>query len=970
MSGAAQYGLFDGPAPRLRTTPASAAFLDTLAGAMIEALSAADNPFALADALVLLPNRRAAFALMDAFAARLGGAALAPSIRPLGDLEDDIDVWGAEPIAFAIAPAMAPMRRRLELAALIRARDAASGGVDDPARALALADELCGVLDAAAAADAVHWEALSALVDDADLAQHWALCAQFLDIIARYWPARLAELGLSDPAMRRSDILRALAAHWRASPPNKPVIIAGSTGSVAATRLLMDVVAQLPRGVVVFPGLDVDLDEAAWTEIGEQHPQFALKSTLAALGVARADVAMLGAENEAGRARAALMREALAPAAQTADWLTRLDSAGGAAFVARGAEGVRLIEAAHEDEEAAAIALLLREALETPERSAALVTPDVNLARRVRAKLARFGVLPSVSFGEALRFSPAGQLLELICELALSPCEAVALAGLIKHPLTHLGEAPVLRAFEESALRGAKRRDSFERLAGYCETRDVRDVVARIETALRPVTVLMSDATISFERFADAGAGAFEALCAPGQAWIGVDGQGASALMREAIEHGAALGAMPARDAARALLGLIAGREIAPREGGEKRIAIWGALEARMQRRDLMILGGLNEGVWPASPKEDPFLSRGMRARLGLGAVDARIGLAAHDFAQLVGARDVVLTRALRRDGAPAVASRWLWRLETLAKCAGQYLARRDDALAWARALDAPAGARTAHIPRPTPPAHARLARISVTQVETLIRNPYAVFAARILGLKSLHAVGARASHSDRGEAIHKALERFDDGASVQTLLDLIEEEFIARGFDAARCHAERARLACAARAYVTWLGQRAGAARVVFRETTGKLALGEGRVLSAKADRIEVSAAGAAIVDFKSGAAPSKAQVACGLAPQLTLEAAMIARGAFDGVEGVRAHELIYWTFSGAEPKASLVDLSVGAYAAGEEALGRLEALLTRYADERQPFLCKPRVQFIKPYTEYDHLARRKEWADAEGAP
>jgi ATP-dependent helicase/nuclease subunit B len=154
--------------------------------------------------------------------------------------------------------------------------------------------------------------------------------------------------------------------------------------------------------VVVLPGLDSELDEGSWAAVADQHPQFALKQTLAALGVARGDVPVLGGQAEAGRARRVLMREALAPAEKTADWLTRIAAAGGAEFVDAGAEGVRLVVAATENEEAATVALLLREALEQG-RTAAMVTPDAGLARRVEAKLARWGVAPAVSHGRPLR---------------------------------------------------------------------------------------------------------------------------------------------------------------------------------------------------------------------------------------------------------------------------------------------------------------------------------------------------------------------------------------------------------------------------------------------------------------------------------------------------------------------------------------------------------------------------------------
>lgn len=971
--------LFGGSAPRVRAAPASAAFLEVLVEAMVEALWRADDPFALSDALVLLPNRRAARGLMDAFANKLGGAALLPTIRPLGDLDDDPDVWGPEPIALAAPPAIPATRQRMELAALIRKRDAMEGGAADPARAIAMADELRRLLESAAAADKVHWERLPTLVEDIDLAQHWAGSAAFLNIVANYWPLRLQADGLADPGERRSRVLLALAEEWSRNPPDRPVIIAGSTGSVAATRALMKVTAALPRGVVVLPGLDSDLDDGAWSMVGDQHPQFALKETLRTLGLDRRDVPALGVESETGRARRILMREALAPAAKTADWLTRLEDAGGKDFVARGAAGLMWLEAAGEDEEAAAIALLLREAFETPGHTAALVTPDVYLARRVEAKLARWGLQPVVSHGQPLREAPAGVLIDLLCDLAQDASEPVALAALIKHPLAGFDLPPAALAqarttLEHQALRGARGYAGFSELRALeklAQDTPALDLVVRVEAALAPLIGVMRGGEITLKDFAEALIASAEAICAApderGEArvWRGLDGETAAGLLQEAIEHGAELGAMPAYAAPRALRVLMQGRETPPPTGGDPRIALLGPLEARLQRRDLMILGGLNEGSWPAPPPDDPFLSRGMRDALGLPSLDARIGLSAHDFAQLANAPNVVLSRALKRDGSPSVASRWLWRLETLARGAGAALARADHALEWARALDAPSVIPRAKPPKPKPPREARLKRLSVTQVETLIRDPYALYARRILGLEVLKPIGAEPGPAERGTALHKAIELFGEGDDPARLLDLLDERLRMAGFAFEQRAAERARLQRSVDALLPWLRSRAGAR--IFYEKKGVLTLAGGVELSGTADRIEINDIGAGvIVDFKSGAPPSDKQVSSGLAPQLPLEAAMLARGAFEGVPKARVHELIYWRFGGGEALARVVGLD--AHAAGDEALAALETLLAAYAKPGQAFFSKPRVQFIKPYADYDHLARRKEWADAEG--
>lgn len=984
-----RIGLFDGPAPRILAAPASAPFLDLLADALVESLgppapppadsgaasrlSAGEapavqkDPFSLADALILLPNRRSARGLIDAFARRLGGAALLPAIRPLGDpyADDDPDVWGADPIGADLLPPIDRMQRRLQLASLIRRRSKAEHGVEDPARAIALADELAKLLDSAATVDDVAWEKLATLVEEKELARHWASSAAFLDIIATFWPLHLKEQGRSDLAAHGAALRHALAARWRETPPTRPIVIAGSTGSIATTRELMRVVAGLPRGAVVLPGLDVDLDEESWALISDQHPQHALKDTLAALGVARDEIALLAGESAQGRARRVLIREALAPAEQTADWLARLRAAGGAAFITEGMADVRLIEAATEDEEAAAIALLLREALEHANASAALVTPDVGLARRVESKLARWGVSPQVSHGRPLRETEAGSLVALLCELARDPSEPVSLAALLKHPRVALAHDVAARAtLEHEALRGPRRHQSFEELAApLADWERAQGIVFRTRDALAPLIAAMAQTQLTLADFAEALAAAMENV-AGAQAWADRDGENAAEILREAITHGAELGPMQAGAAARTFMRMLQGREVPPALGGDTRIAIWGLLEARLQRRDLMILGGLNEGVWPAPPGDDPFLSRPMRAALGLPSLDARIGLAAHDFAQLANAPRVVLTRSLRREGSPTLASRWLWRLQTLVQGAGAKLETPGAYLDWARALHAPTAPRAPKIPRPRPPADKRLRRLSVTQVETLIRDPYAVYARRILGIEALRPIGYVASHAERGSAVHKAIERFEDGADHALFSDLLDEELRLAGIPPERRAAERARLGISVAALIAWFGERRKLGGAIHRERKGVLVV-NGVELSGIADRIEIAPGHVAILDFKTGAPATLNQVKSGLSPQLPLEAAMLARGAFDGVPAATATELSYWRFGNADPTPKPLDLD--AMEEAEKALKAFEGLLQRYAQSDQPFLSKPRVQFIKPYDEYDHLARRKEWADAE---
>lgn len=967
-------GLFAAGGARVFTIQASADFAAETAHAMIEALGR-DDPLALSEALILAPNRRAGAALGEAIAAAMGGAALLPTIRPLADLDDDPDVWGPDPIAFSAPPALAPMRRRFELAQLIRAKESSSGGVADPVRALAFADELARLLDGESIVDHVDWARLPSLVEAAHLAHHWQASATFLEIVTKYWPARLAQDGVMDSAARRSFILRALAQQWTNAPPATPVLIAGSTGSISATRTLMQVAASLPRGAVILPGLDVDCDDLAWHAIEPHHPQFHLKQTLAALRLDRADVGVLQREPESGpaHARRVFVREALAPADATADWRVRLAAAGGASLAQAAVSGVCLIEAESEDEEARAIAVMMREIAEDPARTTALVTPDAALARRVEAKLRRFGVAPLMTIAAPLDEAPIGRLLLLLGQALVDDGDPVMLAALAAHPLCRrFGDEGDWRAVERAGLRGARR---HHRLA---------DLVARLDGAPREAAAVFAHALAPISRLHDAGscmAGAVvEALIAAAEnlhgsdaVWAGDAGARAAETLMNWADHGDVLGAVTAGEAMRLLTLLLQTATAPPPREGDWRIAILGPLEARILRRDLVILGGLNEGRWPAPPPEDTFLSRGMRQTLGLTAPEARLGLAAHDVVQALNSPHVALTRSKRADGQPTVASRWVWRLRTLCAAAdGGANFEADRAariLTLARTLDQPEARTPITPPQPRPPISARPRRFNFSEVETLIRDPYAVYARRVLGLCVLAPFGARAGFTERGNAIHQALQMFEAGNDLHGLVALVNGQLAASGFDAARIRVEAARLAPSLSAYVAFTADRTRAGVRAYFEKPGRWRSESGLELCGRADRIDIDSEGfGAVLDAKVGGVPTKDQVESGLTPQLTLEAAVLARGGFDGVPRAVPKTLIYIKIGGAAEDAIRV-IGLDAGEGGEQALANLEGLLHAYANPERAYFSKPRVQFInQSRTDYDVLARRAEWADAEG--
>jgi ATP-dependent helicase/nuclease subunit B len=963
-------GLFAGAGPRVWAAPATAPFLRLLARRLLDDLTDPDNPFALAESLILTPNRRSARALIDAFAQEAGEALLLPAIRPLGDLDDDPEVWGPAALTFAAPEAIDPLRRRFELARLLRARDAASGGAEDPVHALAGADELAALLDAAAAAELSDWAALGTLVGERNLAGHWALSVRFLKIIGEYWPQRLAADGLADPGARRTHLLTALADLWRDKPPSSPVIIAGSTGSLPAVRRLMAVVAELPRGCVVLPGLDTDLDDAAWDAIGPQHPQATLKATLSVFGLNRRAVPVVPgfAESPVGKARRALIREALAPADVTADWLARLEEIGGVAVLGQGAAGLARMDCRTEDEEASVCALLLREALDTPGRTAALVTPSLSLARRVAGKLARYGLDVPVAPGPPLVETDVGRLLRTLSDLVADDADPVALAALIRHPRVRLaggGEA-LIRAH----LNGSRRFANLAALVAAAEG-EAQIAATALATALNP---LRAPGIETLPAFAEAIGLAAEALCGGADAvWIGPDGETAIRALHQLRGEGDGLGALTAEEAARVLADAFA-RAPAPAMLAPEhpRLAILGPLEARLQTRDLLVLGGLNEGVWPQPPKEDTFLSRPMRTALGLASPDQRIGQAAHDFAQFACAPEVVLTRAERQGDQPSVASRWLWRLEALLKAGGIAALDRPgpDLRAVAAALAQPAQRRPAPAPRPRLNPGETIARVSFTAAENLIRDPYGFYARHILGLTVSRPVGAERDARERGTALHLGIERFckAGGGDGGALLDELERAHREAGLAMARLPIERARLTAAAEAFAAWHMQRLADGAFAHVEIKGAMRMDVDADLHGKADRIDVFGDGRiAIVDVKSGGKPTAAQAISGIAPQLALEAATVLEGGFGPVAGRNIDQIGYFRFRRGDSRFEPLDYKDGPVAAAAAALAGLQKLIRQYTDDRLPFLSRPRPTFMNEAGDYDRLARRAEWADSE---
>ena len=429
-----------------------------------------------------------------------------------------------------------------------------------------------------------------------------------------------------------------------------------------------------------------------------------------------------------------------------------------------------------------------------------------------------------------------------------------------------------------------------------------------------------------------------------------------------------------------------------PERPGAK-LHIYGPLESRLMQADRIIVGGLIEGVWPPAPRIDPWLSRPMRHELGLDLPERRIGLSAHDFAQLLGTDDVILSHSAKAGGAPAVASRFLHRLEAVAGEARWKAARAagEQYVHFAHELDRPEKVVPIPQPAPTPPRATRPLKLSVTAIEDWLRDPYTIYAKHILKLDALDPVDMPLSAADRGSAIHDAIGEFTK-AFADNLPDR-SRACLARDRPEAFCAADgAARGACAVvaalpahRRMVCRMGDcpprshrcdrgRDHAARSRSSSTTSAPSISPRAPTASSAAPM----ARFAILDYKTGQPPTGKQVRMGLSPQLTLEAAILREGGFDGIDaGASVGELVYVRLSGNNPpgeerslelKIKHGDTPQHPDAAADYARTQLEALIRKFEDENEPYRSLVLSMWTNRYGTYDDLARIKEWSAAGG--
>jgi ATP-dependent helicase/nuclease subunit B len=1041
---------------RVLSVPLSVPFLRCVIAALIDGrlvkgFEVRSDPARLAEATLYLPTRRAMRVAREVFLDELkSDAAVLPRIVALGDIDEDELAFADETEQLGstapldMPPKLGELERKLTLARLVAAwakgEVLAPLVVGGPAATLALASDLARLMDDMVTRG-VPWERLDGLVPD-QLDEYWKHSLQFLQIAREAWPNYLAEIGKIEPAARRDLLIAAEAARLTALPRG-PVIAAGSTGSMPTTAKFLQAVAKLPQGAVILPGLDTDLDEESWRGIGgkrdetgkftehpaSNHPQFAMHALLDRFGIKRSDVEILQPPARGGRDM--LLSEAMRPSNATAQWHERLQQPDITEKIADGMKQLAVIAASNPEMEALAIAVALREARHL-DKSAALVTPDRALARRVMAALGRWNLDYEDSGGDALVETPAGIFSRLAAEAVAGGLEPPTLLALLKHPLCRLGVAesamkPAIETLELAVLRGTRPQSgtaglaqdftrfrieldklnrgevsSLHRAEPRARLRDreldrAQALIASLQAALKPLESLSSARTYDFAEIASRHRDALIELSRDqygiAAAFEEQEGLALAAAFDDLLGEQRQSGLMVAlSDYPELFQTAFADRAVRRSERPGTKLHIYGPLESRLMQADRVIVGGLIEGVWPPAPRIDPWLSRPMRHELGLDLPERRIGLSAHDFAQLLGAEGVILSHSAKAGGAPAVASRFLHRLEAVAGEVRwkEATAAGERYVHFAHELDRPEKVEPIPQPAPKPPRATRPLKLSVTAIEDWLRDPYTIYAKHILKLDALDPVDMPLSAADRGSAIHDAIGEFtkvfaeklpDD--PVRSLREIGEKHFAPLMERPEARALWWPRFQRIAKWFSDWETARRGNIHAIEAEIKGEIPipLDHERTfhLSARADRIERRADGTfAILDYKTGQPPTGKQVRMCLSPQLTLEAAILREGGFEGIDaGASVGELAYVRLSGNNPPGEerSLELKIKPGDAPQHpddaaiyARQQLEALIRKFENVDEPYRSLVLSMWTSRYGTYDDLARIKEWSAAGG--
>jgi len=970
----------------LYTIPSGTGFLKRLAeGLLLMSQTGEKNDeFSLSRMRVLLPTRRAGRELRDAFLnLSQDKPILLPRLQPIGDVDaEEIELYltGFGVTGHDIPPAISTLERQFLLSSLIQIKDK-NLGLD---AALSLAGELSRLIDTVHTED-LDFTGLTKIVPET-LAVHWQKTLEFLEIITEFWPRILAERGQIDPADRRNRLLKSLTKLWTDVPPTTPIIAAGSTGSIPAAGELLKTIASLPKGVVVLPGLDLGLDDESWNSITDTHPQATMRNLLLRMDKTRTDVKLWPECHGQFSPRIELIRSVMRPS----------DTFGinNSGDTQKGLENLDIIEAATAREEAGVIALALRETMETPDKTACFVTPDRILARRVITALRRWGIEVDDSAGGALATTQSATFLTALLKVIEDDFSPLPLLNFLKHDYQRLFAEDNIADFERLILRGRRPASGLSGLEKRFTTlqnppKNLGSILEQIQNHFQPLVKFktgqytLTDYCEAFLKSAEVFSGDKNFL------WTRPESDAISSFVSGIMGYSHLVPPVDMGIFGGVFRELLTSEKYRPDDEPHRRILILGQLESRLIQRDVMILGGLNEGTWPRDVGHDPWMSRPMRQNFGLPPVGRTAGLAAHDFAEHISSKEVIITRSIKIDGTASVPARWLQKLRTLLKASHIPSDWANDGryLEWVRQIDSPSSKTplSAPIPEPCPPLSSRPEKLSATGIEKWMKNPYRIYAERILKLKILDSIDKDTMHADRGSFVHDVfldfVKLYPQSMPIDAkdmILKIAKDKLSQFESIPTHWHYWWPRFERIVDWFVDaetewrkdanpWLQEETGLFKIYSNPDTQR-----SFTVTAKADRIDRlkgDAQQAIIIDYKTGTPPAIYKIKNGSAPQLPIESLIVAKGGYKNTN-LTPESMVYWKLSGSHAKAGEVKkIKCDMSDVIEVTEDGLHNLIELFENPSTPYVA--RVMGGRLYDDeraYAHLARMSEWSSGEG--
>ncbi len=949
----------------------SCPFWDTLAKIYTDRYS--ENDLKLADVLFLLPNRRACQALTRAFVRQQGlKPTILPQIMPIAEIDDDDVFFSGFDLAETFDEEQQTIGREERLflfARLIMSKPHEFGLKQiSLAQAVSLGIDLANLIDTASN-QGLSFANLQNLVPE-KYATHWQETLKLLKIITEFWPQILSERGAIDVCNLKNKILFRQAQIWQDNKTQKNVVAAGITASFPAITTLLKSICGLPNGEIYFAGIDRFANDAYWAKIDETHPQFELKSLLELLEFNRDEIYDAGVARNPEREK--FISELMRPATVSDEW-RRL---AGTIDISRAIANISLINCNSQRDEALAIALKMREVLLEPEKTAALITYDRNLARRVVAEMERFNVKIDDSAGMPLSLSPVGIFLRLIAEAAEDSESEVKLISLLKNPFM---------LFNMNAADFRKKAYAYEtslrQNGNNSVPEDNQQFINSIKTALGEFSAALVSPKIKFSDLLQLHIKTAEQFASvpenPGKnfLWRGDAGKAAAKFITKMLTSAETLGEISGRDYLPLLCELMGLESVRTNYGTHPRLSILGPIEARLHHFDYVILGEVNEGVWPKPAQADMWMSRPMKKDFGFSLPEKAIGILGADLCGFFTAPNVIITRAERVDGAPMKKSRWLLRMETVLKALGSDIEtlKAEDFFVLANRLDKPSVYTPIKAPSPCPPVYARPRRLSASGIDLLVQDPYSVFAKYILKLYPLNDLDMEPDQRDYGTLVHGIIEEFNNlypndlpDNALEILLELGHKHFRQMNISKELEAFWRPKFEKTAAWIVEQEKESRPDIRRIHNEIKGEISYnlpGGIFTFTAKADRVDELKDGKInIIDYKTGKIPSKNQVMSGHALQLPLEGLIAHKGIFSGINNADVNRLIYWQLGTAKLELDATD---------NEILDKSEDYLLKLAStfdfETTPYHSRPIPKFIPKNKDYEHLARIKEWSVQE---